>query len=190
MSDKDNDLIRRGEAVEMLLAMRGPVDVPRTEKAVWLDEGIDRCIEELRALPAALDVQPAPDAAVKPTDAQVASACLSYRHDFGLLNAEERQKVMFQAREWLHAWQKELDLTLRPAPDAAPLSPTAVDARPAPVDPKVAALVEAARNLCEQFALENPMQTGGRHGEMCQCRRCRMDQLRVALAAWERRGNE
>jgi hypothetical protein len=55
MSDKDNDLIRRGEAVEMLLAMRGPVDVPRTEKAVWLDEGIDRCIEELRALPA---VQP------------------------------------------------------------------------------------------------------------------------------------
>jgi hypothetical protein len=56
-----DDLIRRGEAVEMLLAMRGPVDVPRTEKAVWLDEGIDRCIEELRALPAALIPQPAPD---------------------------------------------------------------------------------------------------------------------------------
>jgi hypothetical protein len=80
---------------------------------------------------------------------------------------------------------------VQPAPDAPPLSPTAVDASPAPdTDPKVAALVKAARNLCEQFALENPMQTGGRHGEMCQCRRCRMDQLRVALAAWERRGNE
>jgi hypothetical protein len=36
----------------MLLAMRGPVDVPRTEKAVWVDEGIDRCIAELRDMPA------------------------------------------------------------------------------------------------------------------------------------------
>jgi hypothetical protein len=80
---------------------------------------------------------------------------------------------------------------VQPAPDAPPLSPNAVDASPAPdTDAKVAALVKAARNLCEQFALENPMQTGGWHGEMCQCRRCRMDQLRVALAAWEGRGNE
>lgn len=48
----DNDLIRRGDAVKMLLAMRGPVDVPRTEKAVWLDEAIDRCIQELRDMDA------------------------------------------------------------------------------------------------------------------------------------------
>jgi hypothetical protein len=48
----DDDLIRRGDAVAMLLAMRGPVDVPRTEKATWLDEGIDRCVQELRDFPA------------------------------------------------------------------------------------------------------------------------------------------
>lgn len=55
---------------------------------------------------------------LEPSDAQVASACLSYRHDFGLMKADERQKLMFTALEWLHAWQKEsaaLDLT--PAPD-------------------------------------------------------------------------
>lgn len=44
-----------------------------------------------------------------PTDAQVRSACLFYRHDFGLLNAAEQSQVMWQAREWLRAWQKELD---------------------------------------------------------------------------------
>jgi hypothetical protein len=48
----DEDLIRRNHAIAMLLAMRGPVDVPRTEKAIMLDEGIDRCIEELRHFPA------------------------------------------------------------------------------------------------------------------------------------------
>jgi hypothetical protein len=48
----DHDLIKRGDVVSMLLAMRGPVDVPRTEKAIWLDEGIDRCVQELRDFPA------------------------------------------------------------------------------------------------------------------------------------------
>lgn len=43
----------------------------------------------------------------QPTPAQVNSACLSYRHDFGLLSGSEREPVMFEAREWLRAWQKE-----------------------------------------------------------------------------------
>lgn len=48
-----------------------------------------------------------------PTDNQVASACMSYRHDFGLLPARDREALMFQAREWLRAWQKELPTALR-----------------------------------------------------------------------------
>jgi hypothetical protein len=58
----DNDLIRRGDALALLLGMRGPVDVPRTEKAVWVDEGIDRCIQELHDIPTAangIDALPA-----------------------------------------------------------------------------------------------------------------------------------
>lgn len=43
----------------------------------------------------------------EPTDAQVRSACLSYRHDYGLLPPETRTRVQFEAREWLHAWLKE-----------------------------------------------------------------------------------
>jgi hypothetical protein len=65
--------------------------------------------------------------------------------------------------------------------DALELTPAL---EPAPA-PDVALLVKAARNLCEQFALENPMRTGDWHGEMCQCLRCRMDQLQVALAKLE-----
>lgn len=42
-----------------------------------------------------------------PTETQINSACLSYRHDFGLLNEEERKMVRFQAVEWLNAWLKE-----------------------------------------------------------------------------------
>jgi hypothetical protein len=42
----------------------------------------------------------------EPTEAEVCEACLNYRHDFGLMNEEERKKLAFQAREWLLAWLK------------------------------------------------------------------------------------
>jgi hypothetical protein len=42
-----------------------------------------------------------------PTDDQVASACLSYRHDFGLMDNSARDGLMWQAKEWLRAWRKE-----------------------------------------------------------------------------------
>jgi len=41
------------------------------------------------------------------TEEQVDSACLSYRHDFGLLPEGDRNQLRFEAREWLHAWLKE-----------------------------------------------------------------------------------
>lgn len=83
-----------------------------TEQDIEDAESIVRAFRRLAALPAA------PGVRVKPTDEQVASACLSYRHDFGLLPEDERKTVMFQAREWLHAWQKELAALDAPAPDA------------------------------------------------------------------------
>jgi hypothetical protein len=43
----------------------------------------------------------------KPTPQQISSACLSFRHDFGLLSPEEKNRVRFEATEWLHAWLKE-----------------------------------------------------------------------------------
>ena len=44
---------------------------------------------------------------MKPTDAQINSACLSFRHDFGLLPEELRHQIRFDAVEWLNAWLKE-----------------------------------------------------------------------------------
>ncbi|WP_407146270.1 hypothetical protein [Bradyrhizobium sp. ORS 86] len=51
----------------------------------------------------------AEDAALmrRPTDAQINSACLSYRHDFGLLSAKERVDIKFEALQWFFAWEKE-----------------------------------------------------------------------------------
>lgn len=62
--------------------------------------------------------QPA-QARVKPTDAQINSACLSYRHDFGLMTKRNQDDLRFQANEWLIAWQKETRIlpTLEPQPD-------------------------------------------------------------------------
>lgn len=45
--------------------------------------------------------------AAEPTREQILSACLSYRHDFGLLSEEDRKAVEFEAVEWLRAWRKE-----------------------------------------------------------------------------------
>jgi NTP pyrophosphatase (non-canonical NTP hydrolase) len=46
-----------------------------------------------------------------PTDTETASACMSYRHDFGLLTPEERRMTIFKAREWLRAWMREMPRT-------------------------------------------------------------------------------
>jgi hypothetical protein len=45
---------------------------------------------------------------LEPTDDTLASACISYRHDFGLLNENERKTVMWQAKEWWRAVAKEM----------------------------------------------------------------------------------
>lgn len=38
------------------------------------------------------------------------SVCLSFRHDYGLLSKEEQENLKFEAREWLYAWRKHLDV--------------------------------------------------------------------------------
>jgi hypothetical protein len=42
--------------------------------------------------------------AVPLTERDLASACLSYRHDFGLMDETNRGLLMFQAREWARAF--------------------------------------------------------------------------------------
>jgi hypothetical protein len=44
----------------------------------------------------------------EPTVEQVNDACLSYAHDYGLMNREDREKLSWQAKWWLHAWRKTL----------------------------------------------------------------------------------
>lgn len=48
------------------------------------------------------------DSWTQPTDAEINSACFSYRHDYGLLSEDEKKRIRFQAKEWLHVWRKEL----------------------------------------------------------------------------------
>jgi hypothetical protein len=44
---------------------------------------------------------------IEPTLEQVNSACMSYRHDFGLLKGAERWQLQAEARQWMIAWRKE-----------------------------------------------------------------------------------
>ena len=46
---------------------------------------------------------------LEPTEEQVAKACLSFRHDFGIMPSLEAEKITFQAREWLSIWQSILN---------------------------------------------------------------------------------
>lgn len=41
------------------------------------------------------------------TDKQIDSACMSYRHDYGLLDEKKREDVRMAAKYWLEAWMKE-----------------------------------------------------------------------------------
>ena len=35
----------------------------------------------------------------------VYNMCLSYRHDFGLLNATEQEQLVFECKEWLRSYE-------------------------------------------------------------------------------------
>lgn len=41
------------------------------------------------------------------SEQQIHSACLSYRHDFGLLSKSEQDSVIWAARQWEQAFVKE-----------------------------------------------------------------------------------
>ena len=42
--------------------------------------------------------------AFEPSHADLYNACLSYRHDFGLLSFDEQTRVRDEALYWLRAW--------------------------------------------------------------------------------------
>lgn len=39
----------------------------------------------------------------EPDDEVLSDACMTFRHDFGLLSIEDQKKLMFQAKEWSRA---------------------------------------------------------------------------------------
>lgn len=46
--------------------------------------------------------------AFDPSGMDVWNACMSYRHDFGLLQAADQKALECEAREWLRAWAHAL----------------------------------------------------------------------------------
>ena len=41
-------------------------------------------------------------------DSFIGNICLTYRHDFGLLNTDSKSMLIFQCKEWLNAIRKNL----------------------------------------------------------------------------------
>jgi len=46
---------------------------------------------------------------LEPTKTQLHSACLSYRHDYGIIDEQARESLRLTALEWLRVWQKECE---------------------------------------------------------------------------------
>ena len=44
-----------------------------------------------------------------PTPKQLASICMSYRHDFGLMTEEQKKTIIVEAKSWWNAIYKELE---------------------------------------------------------------------------------
>ena len=41
--------------------------------------------------------------ALEPNEKNILNYCLSYRHDFGLMNSEDKKNLEFECKEWLRA---------------------------------------------------------------------------------------
>ena len=76
-----------------------------------------RILSALESTPTQSDWAPIP---TKPTNEQIYSACMSFRHDFGYLSPDVRERIVFYAKEWLRAWQKEAPQKQHIDPDLEP----------------------------------------------------------------------
>ncbi len=101
-----------------IVALRTALAEPQPEPVAWcnasafeaIQNGAESCIAiRHKSLGFSLPLYAVPPQRLPLTDAQLASACVSYRHDFGLLSEEERKRIMFQAREWERAINKEYE---------------------------------------------------------------------------------
>jgi len=48
-----------------------------------------------------------------PTEEDISNACLSYSHDYGVMSLKEQERVRFEAKEWLEAWQKTFKYSIQ-----------------------------------------------------------------------------
>lgn len=46
---------------------------------------------------------------IKPSYQDIEQACFYYRHDFSLLTSEQQAELRYEAKEWLHAWEKSIE---------------------------------------------------------------------------------
>ena len=44
----------------------------------------------------------------QPTDSEIHSACMSYRHDYGIMEPTEQKTLFQEAKLWYEAWRKEI----------------------------------------------------------------------------------
>ena len=89
------------------LTMTAYVDgLPVAVKRLAPHEAANLAIDLLTGLRMSLGtLQPALNSAGA-TIAQIDSACLSFRHDFGLMDHQERNAIRHQASMWQQAWAK------------------------------------------------------------------------------------
>ncbi|MEB2353364.1 MAG: hypothetical protein OZ924_18385 [Burkholderiaceae bacterium] len=90
-----------------MLAAAPAVPQAETKREPNPDEVIcPACNHQFRAIPE--NVQAQLWAKREPlSDEQIASVCVSYRHDFGLLSDDEQAGLMLEARAWERAFRKE-----------------------------------------------------------------------------------
>ena len=43
------------------------------------------------------------------TEEMLRNVCMSYRHDFPLLEPEEQENLICEARSWGESWEKEIE---------------------------------------------------------------------------------
>lgn len=77
-----------------------------------------------------------------PTPAEIDDACMWFRHDFGLLDDADAERLRFEAREWLRAWIK--------VRDGAALAPAAEQPGEAR-EPEVASVVAGIAHELERL---------------------------------------
>lgn len=94
---------KRIEEIQKETAYPDSISVQQALLKVWNECEQEKAVKNNAVLPLVSN------SALHNNNKLIENMCISYRHDFGLMKEEEKNELRFQCKEWLRAYENNME---------------------------------------------------------------------------------